>query len=665
MTSHLAYLLLGVGSGAAIALLGIGVVLTNRASKVVNFGHAAMGMWTAYVFYDFRETGRLALPIPYERVFGWTLPNALVHPHVLSRPTLFTALVVVMAYGAVFGLVVYSLLFRRLRTAPPLGRVVASIGLFLYLYATAAVRFVDVPRTRAILPTGSIHVFGHLVFVNRLVIAAIAVAVTSALWMITRFTRFGLATTAAAESEKGAALIGLNPNRLAAINWMIASMLSGLALILIAPINSLDPLAMSLLVVPALAAALLGGLNSIVVVAVSGLAIGMLQAELVNVGGSVHALAGLGLQEAVPFLLILVALVVRGRTLPTRGDPLEDRLPESPEPRAVVPLGVLALVGGIAVMLTAGSDWRAAVITSSIAVVTSLSVVVLTGFVGQISLAPFAFAGVAAFSLIRLGDAGVPFPVAPVVAVLITVALGVLVGIPAVRVRGMSLAIATLGAAVAIEQLAFKWSWFVGDHDVPDPKIGGINLSVSGRGALYPRAAFGVMVVVVTVACAVLVSNLRRSRTGLAWLAVRGNERAAAATGINVGSAKLSAFAVSAGLAGVAGVLTAYERQTISETSFQVFFSLAVLAITYLMGVASVSGAWAAGFIAPLGVFVLLRTGALPTEVSRYEFATNGLLLMVVAVAYPNGLTAAVRQARRWVGRRTTRSRAQRVAANA
>ena len=314
-------------------------------------------------------------------------------------------------------------------------------------------------------------------------------------------------------------------------------------------------------------------------------------------------------------------------------------------------------------MLTAGSDWRSAVITSSIAVIVSLSIVVLTGFVGQISLAPFAFAGVAAFSLVRLGAAGVPFPLAPLLAVVITIVLGLLVGIPAVRVRGMNLAIATLGAAVAIEQLVFKWPWFVGDHDVPAPKVGPFDLSISGRGDLYPRAAFGIMVVVVTVACSVGVSNLRRSRTGLTWLAVRGNERAAAATGINVGTAKLTAFGVSALLAAVAGVLIAYERQTVSETSFQVFFSLAALAITYLMGVASVSGAWAAGIVAPLGVFALLRTGSLPTEVSRYEFATNGLLLIVVAVAYPNGLTAAFRQGRRWLGARLHQG--QRVAANA
>ena len=654
MTEHLTYLLLGLGAGAAIAMLGLGLVLTNRASQVVNFGHAAIGMWIAFVFYDFRETGRLTLPIPY---FDASFP-------LLPKPTVTTALVVMMAYAALMGLAVYVLVFRRLRTAPPLGRVVASIGIFLYLWATAAVRFPNAPRTRAILPTGSITFFGKFLFIDRLVIAAIAVALTAALWAVYKFTKFGLATTAAAESEKGAALTGLNPDRLAAVNWMVATMLAGLAVILIARVNSLDPLNLSLLVVSAAAAALLGGFNSFVTVAAAGLAIGMLQAELVNIQGKFEALGGLGIQEGVPFLLILLALMVRGRRLATRGEDVTQKMPVSPEPRHTAPLAVVAVVVGSVIMLTAGSDWRSAVITSSIATVISLSVVVLTGYVGQISLAPFAFAGVAAFSLVRLGDAGVPFPLAPILAALITMVLGVLVGIPAVRVRGMNLAIATLGAAVAIEQLLFKWTWFVGDHNVPDPKVGGLDLRIAAKGSGYPRGAFGIYVVVVTVLCAVAVSNLRRSRTGLGWLAVRANERAAAAAGIDVTRAKLIAFAASAFLAGVAGTLTAYQRQTLSETSFQVFASLAALAITYLMGVAAVSGAFAAGLVAPLGVLVLLRSGHLPTEVSRYEFATSGLLLIVVAVVYPNGVTAAIRSGRRWVWRKV-RPQTERVAASA
>lgn len=634
MGEHLSYLILGVGAGAALAMLALGLVLTSRSSGVVNFGHAAMGMYLAYVFYEFRETGDLVFPIV-------GLPGRV---HLLPRPTVITAFLVVIPYAAILGLVVYLLIFRWLRHAPPLSRVVASIGLFLYLWAMVSLRFPTAPNTRPFLPGGSISLFDHPVFIDRLVIAAVAIGLTAALWAIYRFTTFGLATTAAAESEKGATLIGLDPERLAALNWMIATVLAAVAMILIARVNSLDPLAMSLLVVPALAAALLGGFRSFVVVAACAFGIGMLQNELVNLQASAPSLAGLGLQQGLPFVLILVALVVRGRSLPSRGEISGARLPTSPEPQFVMPTAAVAVAGGVVLMLVASDDWRAAVVNSGVALIGSLSVVVLTGYIGQISLAPFAFAGIAAFSLSKLGEAGVPFPLAPLLAALIAMGVGVAVGIPALRVRGMNLAIATLGVAVAIEELAFKWGWFTGNGSavVPEPKIGPFNFAVATNGSQFPRPSFGIMVVIVAVACAVGVAHLRRGATGLHWLAVRSNERAAAAAGVDVSQAKVVAFAASAFLAGIAGCLLAYKNRTLSVTSFQVFLSLALLAITYLAGIASVSGATLAAVLAPLGIFTLLQNGELPTEVSKYSFAVNGAMLMLVAVIAPSGITGAV-----------------------
>jgi len=643
MTDLLAYLLLGVGAGAAIALLAIGVVLTNRASSVVNFGHAAMGMWSAYVFYNFRETGDIALPMPFDELpFGIKTPSWLQAIHVLDRPTVVAALIITLIYAALFGLAVYLLIFRWLRNSPPLGRIVASVGLFLFLYATAALRFPVVPTTRPILPGGSISLFDKLIFVDRLVVAAIAVVLTAVLWLVYRFTRFGLSTIAASESAKGAALTGINPDRLAAINWSIASVLSATAIILIARVNSLDPLNLSLLIVPALAAALLGGFRSFVWVAVAAFGIGMLQSELVNLRSDIPALRGLGLPEGLPFLLILGALFLRSRAAPARGGEATQRLPTSPTPRFVIPVAVVALASGIVVMLQGSSDWRLAVITSSITAILSLSIVVLTGFIGQISLAPYAFAGFSAFTIVRLDASGIAFPWAPIIAVALTTALGVLVGIPGTRVRGYHLAIATLGAAVAIEQLVFKWSWFVGDRTVGPARFLGINFSITAKGSDYPRVAFGIMVVVIAVGSCVAAANIRRGPTGQSWLAVRTNEKAAAAAGIDVARAKLSAFAVSACFAGMAGALIAYARQTVSEQSFLVFFSLAALAITYLMGIGSVSGAVGAGVLAPLGILVMLRNGSLPTDVSKYEFALNGLMLIVVTIVLPNGLLPSI-----------------------
>ncbi len=165
-----------------------------------------------------------------------------------------------------------------------------------------------------------------------------------------------------------------------------------------------------------------------------------------------------------------------------------------------------------------------------------------------------------------------------------------------------------------------------------------MDLGIAASGADFPRPAFGILTVVVLALCAVAVANLRRGSTGIWFLAVRSNERAAAAAGIDVRRTKLAAFGVSSFLAGIGGCLLAYQRQALSVSSFAVFESLALLAMTYLAGIASVGGALLAGAFAKGG----LLTMALGQESSRYQFALNGVALMVVAVLYPNGLTGAM-----------------------
>ena len=644
ITSHLAYLILGLGGGAVIAALGLGVVITYRSSNVVNLAHAAVGSFLAFAFYEFRETGDLILPI-----VGF--PNRIP---LIPRPTVATALCVFIVYGAVLGLLLHVLIFSRLQRAPSLARVVASIGLFLYFWSVVGLTWTVAPNIRPILPRDNVVVLDRLVGVDRIVLAGIAVVLTLLLWLLSTRTRFGLATTAAAENRKGAVLMGIDPGRLAAANWMVATASAGLVMILAAQVISLDPLNNSLLIVPAVAAALLGGFRSYPAVCAAGLAIGMLESELLSLQADVDWLPDIGLQQGIPFLIIVVVMAVRGASLPTRGALREGRFPLAPEPRHVgivtVALGAL----GVAVMLGGSADWRAAVITSTIFALFALSVVVLTGFVGQISLASFAFAGVAAFTMVKLNDAGIGFPFAPVVAVVITCALGVVVGIPAVKVRGLNLAIVTLGAAVAIQELLFKWDWFVGSASatkVDPPVIGPVDLGISAIGDAYPRRAFGLFCLAVLLVGGLAVANLRRSPTGLRWLAVRTNEQAAAAAGVDVRSAKLTAFATSAALAGAAGTLLAYQRLTLSADSFQVFNSLSLLALTYLAGIAVLSGGLVAGVLAPVGILAI----ALGQEVGKpspYQFAISGLLLVVVTVVYPDGLTGLAHAAARRLRRR-------------
>lgn len=644
MSDHLTYLLLGLGSGSVIAALAIGVVITYRASNVINLGHAAIGMYVAFAYYELRRSGDLVLP-----VLG--LPGRVGF---VDRPTVASALAISVVLAAAVGALVFLLIFRPLRSAPPLARVVASLGLMVYLIGVVDLRFEGPAATSLRLegPLSSrlVEALGLRVPADRYALAALTLGFIAVLWAVDRWTRFGLATRGAAENERGAVLLGLSPTAIGLTNWVLAAVLAGLALIAAAPLSGLDPGGTSLLIVPALGAALVGGFRSIVVAGLAGLGIGMLQSEILNLQASSSWLPEIGLQQGVPFLIVVVALVLLGRRLPDRAEVAITRLPPAPEPRHTLVITIVIAVAGVVGLLVLGSTYRSGIIVSAIAAIVALSVVVLTGLVGQISLATFALAGTAGFAMVRVeATVGLGFPLAPLVGVAVAVGVGLLAGLPAVRVRGLTLAVTTLAASIAIEELLFRWSWFTGGAGgarAPEPRLLGFDVGISAPGDAYPRVAFGVLVLLAMVGAMAVVVNLRQGATGRRWLAVRANERAAEASGIPVAQVKLGATAVAAALAGLAGVLLAYQQQVVSASSYAALQSLVAVAITYLAGIAIPAAALLAGALATGGLLtVVLDT--ISEGSAKYQFAVNGLLLMVIAVRYPAGLVGTARRRRR------------------
>ncbi len=664
IASHLNFLLQGLGLGGVIAAIALGVVLTYRASGVVNFAHAAMGMYLAFAYYQLRATGDLILPI-----LG--LPAKI---HLVDNPTVFTGLIVITLLAAVLGAGLYLLIFRKLRTAPALARVIASVGLLIYLMAIVDLRFPSRGAVAGVivgpLPDDIIQSGDIINTADRLLVAGLVLITALVLKLLYQFTRFGVATRAAAENERGALLLGISPHVIGAVNWALATVLAGLAVILVATRIPFEPTGTSLLIVPALAAALVSGFKSFGLTAIAGLAIGMAQTEIFNLRTEWSWLPDIGLEQGIPFVLIIVLMVVRGDSILGRGQTRGRGLPPSPEIRhSVLTASVLTTVGVVA-MMTVGSDWRLGIIMTSIGTVMALSVVVVTGFVGQISMAQYTFAGVAAFSRVRLTESlNLPFPLTPILAALVAMLVSIGVGVPAVRVRGMNLAIATLAIAVALEELLFKWQWFTGGilgSQIERPTLWGIDFGVFDVGDAFPRRIYGVLVVLVAGAMYLAVANLRRSITGVRWLAVRSNERAASAAGINVARTKLTAFAAGGFIAGVGGTLTAYQQPILTVASFAVLNSLVLLAITYLAGIASPNGAVVAGMITVGGLSTVLLNQFSDTA-SDYQFALNGLLLIFAAVLYPSGLTGATRELaariRRTAAQRTT-SKPTRESAN-
>jgi branched-chain amino acid transport system permease protein len=631
MSQHLLFLVVGLGAGAAFAGLAMALVVTYRGTGVINIAQGAMAMWSAFVFDELRRSGTLVLPVG----------RIDLGDHLATGPALLLALGVAMLIALVLHLVV----FRPLRSTPPLGRVVASVGVTIVLQALVLLQFGTERRAvPATLPHSSIKIGSLRFSEDRIWLTLMVVAIAVGLWAFGRFTCTGLATRAAAQDEKGAVLLGYAPDRLAAVTWVLAAAVGGLIAVLVAPTVGLEPTYWTFIVVPALACALAGRMTSVGVAAGAGLALGAVQSEITLLSSRSWwpGWATVGVAQSVPFVVIVIVLFLVGSRLPARGSLTIDPLPkvDAPRPRP----GLVALLigaGVLAVVLTHGS-YRFGVITSMIVSVIALSLVVLTGLVGQISLAQAAFAGTAGFALSKIGTT-VPFPLSLLGAALIATGLGLIVAVPALRIRGVQLAVVTLAAGVAIEQFVFrnpKLSPATGSF-IPAARLLGLDLAVR-RGTDLARWQFGVLVLTVLALAALGVANLVRSGTGRAFLAVRSNERAAASVGIDVARMKMIAFAMSAFLAGLGGALIGYSRGQLSADSFGVVVSLGLLAFAYLGGITSIGGALVAGALAPLGLgyVVLDRT----FHLGRHYLLLSGVLLVATAILNPSGIAGKTRE---------------------
>ncbi|MET7767896.1 branched-chain amino acid ABC transporter permease/ATP-binding protein [Nocardia sp. NPDC005366] len=647
MTDHLVFLTLGLGNGAVYAALGLALAMTFRSSGVVNFSTGAVALYVAYT-YGLLRKGELLNPIP----------GMAKSVHLGGRLGLWPAMAISLVIAGALGALIYAIVFRPLRTAPPVAKAVASIGVMLFVQALLAVRVGTTPvSVKAILPAGSLSVGDARIPLDRVWFAGVILALAVVLTLLFRWTRFGLATRAAAESEKGALVTGLSPERLAFGNWALSTAVAGLSGILIAPIVPLIPVSYTLFIVPALAAALVGNFNTLGPTVAAGLCIGMLQSETTYLQSTVDWFPKSGMAELVPLVLILIFLVVRGRPLPSRGAVIVRTLGRAPRPNNLLVPTVVAIVVALVALLTTSGSYRAAVITTLILAVVALSQVVVTGFAGQISLAQLTLAGIGAFTLSRLTtDLGIPFPIAPVLAAAVATVIGVVVGLPALRIRGLPVTVVTLALAVFLDAFWFRNSNLNGGLNgahVENPSLFGIDLGI-GVGQSYPRIPFGIVCLVVLTLVAVGVAKLRTSRLGASMLAVRANERSAAASGIDVSRTKIEAFAISAFIAGLGGALMGYQQTVATAESFSVLGGVGLFAIVYIAGITCVSGGLLAGIIGSGGVLFIFMDREL--HLGEYYSIISGILLVLTVVRYPEGLAGHMHQYSAWIRRRLRRN---------
>jgi branched-chain amino acid transport system permease protein len=626
----LLFALLGLGSGALIAGVALAVVLTYRGSGIINIATGGVAMLAGYSFWSLK-TGE------YGTEFG-------------TAPALLITFVVTLVIGALIELVA----FRPLRNAAPLAKLVSSLGVLLIAQASMLIAFGTTQKPQpSIFPSDTVEVFGSVVPVDRFILAGIVIAVAAALAALYRWTRFGLATRAASENELSAMLGGLSANELSMVNTLLASVVAGAVGVLAASVTQLDAISLPLQVVPALAAALLARLTSFGIACAAGLGIGIINSEIDYLSTmswfpTDHGVPLPGVKELVAFLIIVAAMFLRGAALPTRGELIEQRLPEVPRPeRLLVPAVTLTIVCAVALVVLP-FDFRQALINSMIGTVMALSLVVITGFVGQISVVQLSLAGVAGFTVSHLAvDAGIGFPLAPLAGAAAAVLLGELTAVSALRVRGVSLAVVTLGAAVAISQFGFvnqTWGGGPTGSPVPEPHLFGLDLgpqaAFRGLDGSLPSPVFGWMVLAVTVGLCLLVANVRRGNLGQRMLAVRSNERAAAAAAVDVRSVKLIAFGISAFIAGVAGSLYAYNFGSVSASRFDALTALGLIAFAYAGGITLISGAVFAGLISTEALLPHAMDKWLGVS-GNWFLLFGGVILIFTLIQHPEGVAGA------------------------
>jgi ABC-type branched-subunit amino acid transport system permease subunit len=251
-------------------------------------------------------------------------------------------------------------------------------------------------------------------------------------------------------------------------------------------------------------------------------------------------------------------------------------------------------------------------------------------------------AGIGGFMLGHISSGwGIGFPWSLILAGLCAVPVGLVIGLPALRLRGVNLAVVTLGFAAAMDAVIFNLHGFIGGTaglPIPAPRLPGLSLGIS-QGRDYPRVIFGVVVLVVVILLGLLVARLRRGPAGRMLLAIRSNERAAGSVGINVAQGKLMAFGLAAFIAGIGGALTGYMQGELTSDSFAAFTSIGLLAIVFVAGVGRIAGAAVAGIMfSAAGLFVTFLN--IHLNVGKYQAIVAGIALVLTAVQNPDGITS-------------------------
>ncbi len=561
--------IIGISTGAIYAVIASGLVVTYTTSGLFNLSHGATGVLAAFTYWQFHY------------IWHW--------------PTWLALLFVLGVCCPAYGWFVERFIMRGLRDTTEVVRLSVTVALFAAIMGLVNWLWPadkQGPAMQRFFEGHQLSIGGINVAYHKLITMGCAIVVAIFLRLLMYRSRSGVAMRAVVDDRNLSELNGANPDRVAGMAWAVSAALAGLAGILLAGEQGLQVEPLVMLTINAYAAAIIGRLRSLPRTFAGALLLGLLDSYYLTYSDAKHfpktflGFSLAGLRPAIPTLVLFIALVMmpvaRLRTGVVR---LREQHREPRWSTALV--GVAALVGftvAVSGMLTRPNQLL--FINALILAIAALSLVPLTGYAGQVSLAPLTFAGLGAIAMAKVpghGNLG-----SLLLTMLIIGAVGALVALPALRLSGVYLALSTAAFAVLVTKLVFnqKETFYSGNIAVPPLKIPGVHIGSPRSRLILLAVAFCVL--------GLAVVAVRRSRLGRRLIALKDSPAASATLGMNVTVTKVAAFAISAAIAACSGALAGTK---VSPQQYDFLQSLPVVMLTVLGGVAAVSGALFGGFL--------------------------------------------------------------------
>ena len=563
MSQFLSFTILGIVTGAIYAVAATGLVVTYSTSGIFNIAHGAIGMVSAFLYWELRVNHH------------WPTPVAVI--------------VVVFIAAPLLGAVIERTLMRRLRGATVAQSLVVTVGLLVLLLGLGeAIWKPTVARELSpFFDPKKFKLLGVYVTWHDAITVLVGVAVAIFLWFLLSRTRIGIAMRAVVDDRNLLSLNGARPDRVSMLAWAIGASLAAVAGILLAPLLQLNHIVLTLLVVNAYAAAMVGRLRSLPLTYVGALMLGLAQSYYV---GFIHLQSTwwIGLGPSIPtlFLFAMLLLLPESRLRAARlAGAVGPRVPT----RRMSATGAVALVA-VAVIVSRflGSGDLIRVGQGLAFGLIMLSLVPLTGYGGQVSLCQMTFAGLGAFAMAKLGVNG--SIVGLIVAALLAAGVGALIALPALRLQGLYLALTTMAFAALMDYMFFTNAHAFGNGGT----LAVSRLKFLGLHFTSERSYF-VLLAIAFAGLSMIVMWMRRGPFGRRLAAMRDSQVACATLGMSLARTKLMVFMLSAAMAGLAGALYGGLKGSAGPIDFQMFQSLPILLLAVLGGITTASGALIGG----------------------------------------------------------------------